>query len=266
MISASSSSCLTAARGRRTCTLARLRHRRLRPTRRRPPSPCCTAASTSPAVASTTCACGSPVAGFHTGGAPVARPAGDMLAADPVLDGPHRRCPSSFVPEMVCRRPSGADGRRWRRCSALCPSYAVRAACVEPSSETSATGTSHQAGLSGAGTSGSVSTWTTVVRVGWPAPARSAFSNSSMVAGADDVGAEARGVGGQVDRQHVAVEAGVGAVAVAGAEPLRAERLRQRADRREAVVLHEHDDQLDALVDRGDDLLTPSSGTSRRRP
>ena len=75
------------------------------------------------------------------------------------------------------------------------------------------------------------------------------------VAGAEHVGSEAGGVGGQVDREHVAVEAGVGAVAVAGAEPLRAERLRQRADRREAVVLHEHDDQLDALLDGGDELL-----------
>ena len=52
-------------------------------------------------------------------------------------------------------------------------------------------------------------------------------------------GAEARGVGGEVDRQQVAVEPAAGrvAVAVAGAEPLRADALRERADRGEAVVL-----------------------------
>ena len=45
-----------------------------------------------------------------------------------------------------------------------------------------------------------------------------------------------------------------GAVAVAGAEPLRAQRLRERADRGEAVVLHQHHDDLEALLDRGDQL------------
>ena len=69
----------------------------------------------------------------------------------------------------------------------------------------------------------------------------------------DDVGAQAGGVGGQVDRQLGAVEpAVVAAVAVGGAEPLRAQRLRQRADRGEAVVLHQHDDDLDALLHGGD--------------
>ena len=73
----------------------------------------------------------------------------------------------------------------------------------------------------------------------------------------DDVGAEALGVGGQVDRQFGAVEhAGVRvAIAVVGAKPLRSEGLRERADRGEPVVLHDDQDQLDALGDRGDDLL-----------
>ena len=54
----------------------------------------------------------------------------------------------------------------------------------------------------------------------------------------------------------VAVESPVCvAVAVAGAEALRAERLRQRADRGEAVVLDEDDDELDALLHGGHDLL-----------
>ena len=42
------------------------------------------------------------------------------------------------------------------------------------------------------------------------------------------------------------------AVAVRGAESLRSQRLRQRADRGEAVVLHQHQDDLDALLHRGD--------------
>ena len=67
---------------------------------------------------------------------------------------------------------------------------------------------------------------------------------------------EAGGVRGQVDRQRRRRRArSCGAVAVAGAEALRAERLRQRADRREAMVLHQHDDQLDALLHGGDELL-----------
>ena len=47
--------------------------------------------------------------------ASIARSAG-QLAADPVLDGPHRCCPSSLVPVGA---ECGADGRRWRRCSTL---------------------------------------------------------------------------------------------------------------------------------------------------
>ena len=70
-----------------------------------------------------------------------------------------------------------------------------------------------------------------------------------------DVHAEARGVGGQVDRQRFTVEASaLGPVAVARAEPLRAQRLRERADRGEAVVLDEHHDDLDPLLDGGHQL------------
>src|SRR6516225_8854770 len=75
--------------------------------------------------------------------------------------------------------------------------------------------------------------------------------------GPNHVGAEAGRVGGQVDREDVAVQQPGGrvAVAVAGAEPLRAERLGQRADRAEALVLHQDDVQLDVFGDRGHDLL-----------
>jgi hypothetical protein len=71
-----------------------------------------------------------------------------------------------------------------------------------------------------------------------------------------DVGAEALGVGGQVDRQVVAVQQSGLRVAepVAGAEPLRSEALRQGADRGEPVVLHQDDHQLDPLGHRRDDL------------
>ena len=68
----------------------------------------------------------------------------------------------------------------------------------------------------------------------------------------DDGGAEAAGVGGQVDRQPVAVQpaGGVVAEAVGGAEALRTELLRQRADGVEAVVLDQDDDDLDAVPGR----------------
>ena len=80
--------------------------------------------------------------------------------------------------------------------------------------------------------------------------------NSLTVLVLQHVGAEAGRVRGQVDGQEAAVEQPGGrvAVAVAGAEPLRAERFGQRADGAEAVVVDQDDVQLDALGDRGDDL------------
>ena len=123
---------------------------------------------------------------------------------------------------------------------------------MDSSVETSLTGTSHQDSLSGAAISGSVSTWITVVR-SLALATLTASVNSAAVAHPDHLGAEAGGVGGQVDRQLGAVEpAVVAAVAVGGAEPLRAQRLRERADGGEAVVLHQHDDDLDALLHGGD--------------
>ena len=92
--------------------------------------------------------------------------------------------------------PKDSGGRAAAPCSA---SYAVRAARVDSSTETSATGTSHQAGLSGAGTSGSVSTWITVVDVG-----RLRLGQGLLELGEighrGDPGAQAGGVGRQVDR------------------------------------------------------------------
>ena len=62
-------------------------------------------------------------------------------------------------------------------------------------------------------------------------------------------------VGGDVDGQQVSVGVVRGlAAAVPGAEPLRPMRLRQRADRREAVVLQQHEDHLDLLLDDGRQL------------
>ena len=68
------------------------------------------------------------------------------------------------------------------------------------------TGTSHQDSLSGAKISGSVSTWITVVAVA----GLGHLDRVGELGGGDhpdDVGAEAGGVGGQVDGQLVAVEA-----------------------------------------------------------
>ena len=106
---------------------------------------------------------------------------------------------------------------------------------------------------SGAGASGSVSTCTTVV-------AARASGSSERVAqlrgrprgstSAPRLAAlAARSTGSTSPSRPVAV-----AVAVARAEPLRADRLRQRADRGEAVVLHQHHDELDALLHGGDQL------------
>ncbi len=98
------------------------------------------------------------------------------------------------------------------------------------SAATSATGTSHHASLSGAGTSGSVSTWTTqvasaaiacaqcVLQVGDARPAKTR---------APRLGA----FGGEVDRQHVAVGAALQAVAVAVPKRCEPTRLGERADR-----------------------------------
>ena len=214
----------------------RLERRRRRPARRR---------RRRPASASTHL-------GLLLAGGRVRRPARVRVAVAGGARLPPIQC-SMVLMRGPSRCRSGAQVAALARpCAA---SYAVRACWVESSAETSATGTSHQAGLSGAGTSGSVSTWTTVVRVGRAAPRASAVSELVDACDADDVGAEARGVGGEVDRQTSPSRPVVGAVAVAGAEPLRAERLRQRADRGEAVVLHQHDDQLEPSCDRGDELL-----------
>ena len=202
-----------------------------------------TAASTSEASASATSACCSPVAGFQTG---------ERRSPDPLVLLPAIQCSIVLMTGSPrCAGRTGAGGSVAAACSA-------RTSCaprwVLSSAEVSATGTSHQAGLSGAGTVGSVSTWITVVTSAAWASAY-AFSSSVDARDPDDVGAEAGGVRGEVDRQHVAVEAALGAVAVAGAEALRAQRLRQRPDGGEAVVLDQHHDQLHALLDGGDDLL-----------
>ena len=84
------------------------------------------------------------------------------------------------------------------------------------------------------------------------APSRSAVSSSSIVARGSTSAPRLAALAARSTGQHVAVERARlrVAVAVAGAEALRAERLRQRADRREAVVLDQHDDELDALLRR----------------
>ena len=71
------------------------------------------------------------------------------------------------------------------------------------------------------------------------------------------VRAQRRGVRGQVHRQRLTGDA-TGrriAVAVLRAESLRAERPRERADAGVALAVAQHDDQLEALLHRGDDLL-----------
>src|SRR2546430_1377370 len=75
--------------------------------------------------------------------------------------------------------------------------------------------------------------------------------------GAQHPYAQALGVGGQVDRQDATVQppAVRAAVPVPGAEALHAKLFRQRADRREAVVLHQDDDELHALLHGGDQFL-----------
>ena len=73
--------------------------------------------------------------------------------------------------------------------------------------------------------------------------------------------AEALRVRGEIRRQRrewlgIAVEAerAFRAVPVERAEPVEAERARERADRREPAVIDEHDDELGVLLDRRDDL------------
>ena len=72
--------------------------------------------------------------------------------------------------------------------------------------------------------------------------------------GLEHLDPEAGRVGRQVDRQDAAVQPPGLAVAVPvlGAEPLHAKGFGQRADRGVAVVLQQHHDDLDALLDRGD--------------
>ena len=216
---------------------------------------CCTASSTSSVDASATSACCSPIAGFHTGErrSPVPPVSLPPIQCSMVLIV---CCPSSFVPVdrpalsvpsvvptdevaalfhlvIVVRRPGGlcrvqlrhlghgnvppggAVGRRDQRVGLdLDDRGAGRLACA----------------------------------------VRSAFSSSSIVVARMTSAPRLAALAARSTGQHVAVEAGAGAVAIAGAEPLRAERLRQRADRRVATVVDQHDDQLHALRDRGDDL------------
>ena len=123
--------------------------------------------------------------------------AGGGVPHRPSVDRPFRRSrlpaiqcsivliAASFVGVCRCRvGAGGAGGGAVAPCARRTSS--ARPGCSS-SAETSATGTSHQAGLSGAGTSGSVSTWTTVVRVDGlrlgEAPSRARRRR-----GADDVG------------------------------------------------------------------------------
>src|SRR6266511_3833238 len=94
------------------------------------------------------------------------RRAGGGAAGDPVLDGAHVR--------SLHRR------YRYGRWARLACSYSARAAEVESIEETCATGTSHQACEEGAGTSGSVSMWITVVRDDRFAFSRAVASSSTV--------------------------------------------------------------------------------------
>src|SRR3954454_8023758 len=71
----------------------------------------------------------------------------------------------------------------------------------------------------------------------------------------DDVHTEAAGIGGKVYREHVALQPAIGiTITIARAETLGSQLLRERADRVEAVVLHEDHDDLDPLLNGGDQL------------
>ena len=134
----------------------------------------------------------------------------------------------------------------------------ARASRTESSSETAATGTSHHAAAVGRRDE-RVDLDVDDERPRLRRGLRVGEARPQLVDRRDplDAGAEARRVRGEVDGQHVAVEPTRGRVAepVAGAEPLRSHRLGQRPDRPEAVVLDEHDDELDPLLDRGHELL-----------
>ena len=245
-ISASSSTCAfdQLAEGEHDLACGVLSDACARP--RTPPWPPRTAASTSAGSASTHL-------GLLLARSPGSRPAprrvdgaGGGAAADPVLDRSSCGCRPLAVTGT-------AAGPR------LAASYAVAGlpgAC--PASDTSATGTSHQAlAATAPAPAGRSRRARRSCRRRAPWPAASAPGSSSTVrhrsTSAPRLAAlAARSTGSTSPSQPAG--AGV-AVAVAGAEPLRAERLRQRADRGEAVVLHQHHDQLDALGDGGDELL-----------
>jgi hypothetical protein len=72
----------------------------------------------------------------------------------------------------------------------------------------------------------------------------------------DHLDVEARGVGGKINRQLVTIQpAGFWVpIAVFGAEALRAQHLRKRADGSVAMILHQDRDDLDALLDCRDQL------------
>src|SRR5699024_3298718 len=73
----------------------------------------------------------------------------------------------------------------------------------------------------------------------------------------DDVDAVAAGIGGQVDGQQFArleVLRLFVVFPVPGTEPVGPHRLRERADRRVALILHQHDDEFFAFGHGGDDF------------
>ena len=236
MISASSATFGVDQLAEREQHLGRAAQRRLRPVGERLPGRC-TAASTSAGRPAATSACCSPVAGFHTGARRVAAPA-RRLAADPVLDGPHRAALRPFPADgLVGARAAGGGAVR-----ALCASYAVRASCVRVQLRDLGHGhvppggavrrRDQRVGLD--------------VDDGRPPACAAPGAAPSRARRCRWRGARRRRgsrrwrpgrPGARRRRAPVSV-----AVAVAGAEPLRAERLRQRADRGEAVVLHQHDD------------------------
>ncbi len=203
-----------------------------------------TAASTSPAVARRTCDCGAPTRRVVDVGEAVAL-AGDARAADPVVV--RRSC----VVLARCR----VGGARW---CALVGSCARRT----------------RAGLLGATRARRPRRPGRPTMPGCRAPGPAGRSRrGSRSCGSDCLGLEHAPCGSRRCRVAASTSAPrlaalaarstgsrspsrpvLGAVAVLRAEPLRAERLRERADRGEAVVLHQHDDDLDALGDRGDEL------------